>query len=329
MILRALALLCGVPLFLIGLLATVLAIGMVGDPAPQGGPPPIAAQVIVAILMVGVTAAGAALCWLGVRRRAPRRTAEASPAENPPAGQITDTFALPQETAVRLTAPAYALPTVAAATGSPVATIQPSATLHESFGHFQDQGDFHQQFRQQLDSLSPADDDDEPFRIGTTGQLVGKCGPNLSGQLHYYVIGGLVIAVGLAIMIWLQIDPGAANPVTAGKVGLWLGGGLILFGGAMIGLQLTRVPQVISLYDNRLEIASGDKLRTVRLDHIADLHLQEFYEHRFAPRTFAVTLHVNGDRSVTFSTALGGDADLIVRCLADIATNVEVRQFAG
>ena len=151
----------------------------------------------------------------------------------------------------------------------------------------------------------------------------------MSGRLHYYLVGGLVIAVGLAVMIGLQVAPGAADPATAGKVGVWLGGGLVLFGGVMIVLQVTRVPQIISLYDDRLEEESGSKLRSVPLDQIAGLQLQEFYEHRFAPQTFLVTVHVNGDRCLKFSTALGGDADLIVRCLADIASDVEVREFVA
>ena len=58
MILRAFALLIGIPLTLLGLLAVVTAVGMVGNPGPQGGPPPIAAQVIGVIIMAGVAATG-------------------------------------------------------------------------------------------------------------------------------------------------------------------------------------------------------------------------------------------------------------------------------
>jgi hypothetical protein len=151
----------------------------------------------------------------------------------------------------------------------------------------------------------------------------------MSGQLHYHFIGGLVIVVGFAVMIGLQVAPGAADPATASKVGFALGGGLVLFGGVMVALQLMRVPQIVLLYDDRLEEESGSTLRTIRLDQIVGLQLQEFYEHRFAPQTFLVTIRVNGQRNIKFSTALGGDANLIVRCLADIAPDVEVREFLG
>ena len=334
MILRALALLVGVPLLLIGLHATVIAVGMVGDPGPQGGQPPIAAQVITVVLMAGITITGAALFWLGVRKRSQRLAADTSSSGSHITTQEFDTVVRPRETAGGSTTSAYASPPlVAASNSSSVAIEQPSTTLHESLGYAQgyaqDQGDFDEQFREEVESSSPSDDGQESFQVGTTGRLIGKCGPKMSGQLHYYFVGGLVIAVGLAVMIGLQVAPGAADPATAGKVGLWLGGGLVLFGGAMIALQLTRVPQIISLYDDRLEEESGSKLRTVPLDQIASLQLQEFYEHRFAPQTFIVTVHVNGDRSLKFSTALGDDADLIVRCLADIAPDVEVREFVA
>ena len=67
------------------------------------------------------------------------------------------------------------------------------------------------------------------------------------------VVGGLVVVVGFAVMIGLQVAPGAADPATASKVGLGLGSGLVLFGGAIVALQLMRVPQIVSLYDDRLE----------------------------------------------------------------------------
>jgi hypothetical protein len=151
----------------------------------------------------------------------------------------------------------------------------------------------------------------------------------MSGQLHYHLVGGLVVVVGFAVMIGLQVAPGAADPATASKVGLGLGSGLVLFGGVIVALQLMRVPQIVSLYDDRLEEESGSKRRSIRLDQIIGLHLQEFYEHRFAPQTFLVTVRMNGERDLKFSTALGDDADLIVRCLADIAPDVEVREFLG
>ena len=245
MILRALALLVGVPLLLIGLLATVIAVGMVGDPGPQGGQPPIAAQVITVVLMAGITITGAALFWLGVRKRSQRLAADTSSSGSHITTQEFDTVVRPRETAGGSTTSAYASPPlVAASNSSSVAIEQPSTTLHESLGYAQgyaqDQGDFDEQFREEVESSSPSDDGQESFQVGTTGRLIGKCGPKMSGQLHYYFVGGLVIAVGLAVMIGLQVAPGAADPATAGKVGLWLGGGLVLFGGAMIALQLTR-----------------------------------------------------------------------------------------
>jgi hypothetical protein len=175
----------------------------------------------------------------------------------------------------------------------------------------------------------PALESNQPpvFQIGTSGQLIGKCGPKMSGQFHYYLIGGIVVAVGFAVMFGLRFAPGAADPESARSVGLWLGGGLALFGFVLIALQLMRVPQVITLYDDRLEEECGSTFRTIRLADISSLHLQEFYEHRFAPQTFLVTLNVNGQRKLKFSTALGGDADLIVSCLADIVPDVQVRDF--
>ena len=207
--------------------------------------------------------------------------------------------------------------------------MSPPADHDESFDYADGPGDFDEQLNVESESLSPVDDDHEAFQIGTTGRLIGKCGPKMSGQLHYYLVGGIVIVVGFAVMIGLQVAPGAADPATASKLGFGLGGGLVLFGGAIIALQLIRVPQIVSLYDDRLEEVSGSKLRTIRLDQVIGLHLQEFYEHRFAPQTFLVTVRVNGDRNLKFSTALGDDANLIVRCLADIAARCRSPRVLG
>ena len=340
MILRAFALLIGVPLTLLGLLAVAISVGMVGNPGPQGGPPPIAAQVIAVIIMAGVPATGVALCWLGLRKRSKPGTANTSTSaisHATPELATAINLASPELAAAQPRDPTAGLPTathtspcVAAAPSSPgLATMSPPADHDESSDYADGPGDYDQQFNEESESLSPVDDGQGAFQIGTTGRLIGKCGPKMSGQLHYHFVGGLVVVVGFAVMIGLQVAPGAADPATASKVGLGLGGGLILFGGAIIALQLMRVPQIISLYDDRLEEESGSKLRTIRLGQIVGLHLQEFYEHRFAPQTFLVTVRVNGQHNLKFSTALGDDASLIVRCLADIAPDVEVREFMG
>jgi hypothetical protein len=313
---------------------------MVGNPGPQGGPPPIAVQVIGVVIIAVVPGTGTVLCWLGLRKRSKPEFGDTAPTKLGQVGTPASatslatpqlaTAASRQDPTDGLLAAAHNLPRGAAAT-SPVAvaTMAPPADHGGFFDYDDTPGDYDERFSEESDSLAPADDGQETFQIGTTGRLIGKCGPKMSGQLHYHLVGGLVIVVGVALMIILHVAPGAADPATAGKVGLGLGGGLILFGGAMVALQLMRVPQIISLYDDRLEEESGSRLRSIRLDQIIGLRLQEFYEHRFAPQTFLVTVCVNCQRDLKFSTALGDDADLIVRCLADIAADVEVREFVG
>jgi hypothetical protein len=330
MILRAFALLIGVPLVLLGLLAVVIAVGMVGNPGPQGGPPPIAAQVIGVVIIAGVPATGAALCWLGLRKRSKPGIADTSASARSLATPELATAAPSQNPTDALPTAMHTSTCVAAAPSSAgLATMSPPADHDEAFDYADGPGDYDEQLNEETESLSLVDDGREAFRIGTTGRLIGKCGPKMSGQLHYHLVGGLVVVVGFAVMIGLQVAPGAADPATASKVGLGLGSGLVLFGGAIVALQLMRVPQIVSLYDDRLEEESGSKRRSIRLDQIIGLHLQEFYEHRFAPQTFLVTVRMNGERDLKFSTALGDDADLIVRCLADIAPDVEVREFLG
>lgn len=328
MILRTLALLIGIPIVLLGFLATVIAVGMVGNPGQQGGPALIAAQVIVVVLMAGVTMTGAMLCWFGVRKRT-ARVVEGAPA---PRQQTTaaelDTAAQQWESAGSATTPAIASQAVAAAvSSSSVAIAEPPAGQDDGFGDDHHFSECDVQPSYQVDMPIPHDDE-ATFHIGATGQLIGTCGPQMSGQLHYYLIGGLVIAAGLGMMIVLQFVHGAGDPATTSKIGLWGGGGLALFGGFLIALKLAETPQTISLYDDRLDVESGSRVRSIALDRITSLHLQEFYEHRFAPQTLLVTVNINGDRKLKFSTALGGDADLIVRCLADIAPDVVFREFA-
>jgi hypothetical protein len=292
--------------------------------------------VVGVFIISGVPAMGVLLCWLGVRTRSKPKIAvapaSASHIDTPELATVTSPQQSNDDLVVETSrvAETPSSPCAAAAPSSvAVATLTPPADFDQSLHYENGPEPSDIPSNGEFDSSALAGDGQETFQIGSTGQLIGKCGPKMSGQAHYHLIGGLVIVVGIAVMIGLNVAPGAADPATAGKIGLALGGGLILFGGAMIALQLTRAPQVIWLYDDRLEEESGSKRRTIPLEQIFGLRLQEFYEHRLAPQTFLATVRINGQRDLKFSTALGDDADLIVRCLADIAADVEVREFMG
>jgi hypothetical protein len=149
----------------------------------------------------------------------------------------------------------------------------------------------------------------------------------MSGQTHYYVIGAVELVLAFVVMFFAESIAKPGDEEMARKIGLVIGGLLGLKGFAMIAAQLLRTPQEIILYGDRIEEKRGEKIRKIPLDQIAAMKLQEFYEHRFAPQTYNVTLEVRGDSNLKFSTALGGDADKIVEYLAEIVPDVQVREF--
>ena len=68
-------------------------------------------------------------------------------------------------------------------------------------------------------------------------------------------------------------------------------------------------------------------MRRIELATIEHLRLQEWYEHRFAARTFNVKARIHGQRQLAFSTALRGEAERIIEYLASKIPQTEFVEF--
>ena len=72
---------------------------------------------------------------------------------------------------------------------------------------------------------------------------------------------------------------------------------------------------------------AGNHIRRIELTAIAHLRLQEWYEHRFAARTFNVKAQLYGQPELTFNTSLRGEGDRIVHYLAAKVEQTEFVEF--
>ncbi len=71
----------------------------------------------------------------------------------------------------------------------------------------------------------------------------------------------------------------------------------------------------------------GEQARRIELSAIQHLEVREFYEHRFAPRTFNVKARVQGQKQLVFSTELRGEGERIIECLASCIEQTEFIEF--
>ena len=97
----------------------------------------------------------------------------------------------------------------------------------------------------------------------------------------------------------------------------------------LAGWPLVASAQKICLYEGGLLEHLGSSVRHIRVEQIQHLRLQEWYEHRFAPRTIKLQARVNGQRDLSFSSALRGEAETIIAYLADRVSSVEQLPFPG
>ena len=320
MVLRILAFVLGTPIFLVGLLATYVAVDLMLNPAP-GKQHALAVHIIGIAIMVVPVVVGALLLkfsllpkkrsqQLNQSKTPPPQDVRPMPPEVQPTEQTEEqptdrTFeeveAFPPsrpESAVTVLSPATKK-AVPASRREPAFEFPSSATTRAS--------------------------------AAPTGQLLAECGPKKSGQTHYIVIGFLMIVLGcVAMAIPEKIVP-PKKPADAGMIrtaGLCFGGVITLFGLGMMAGPLFGPAQRIRLYDDKLVEEKGNRTREIGFDGIASVEIQEWYEHRFAPQTFKVKVKVSGQPDLAFSSALVGNSERIIRFLAEHSSDTQVTEFA-
>jgi hypothetical protein len=163
------------------------------------------------------------------------------------------------------------------------------------------------------------------------GRLIGRCGPEQDGQLHYVVMGViLLVFAGLCFIApWTFMKPKPGDEQMIQIVSLLATAVCALFGVVLTFGPLMARAQTILLFEGGLLEHVGSKSRLIQVEEIQHLRLQEFYEHRFAPRTFNLQARVPGQRDLKFSSSLRGDGEKIVAYLADHVANVEMVPFMG
>jgi hypothetical protein len=254
--LRTLAVLAGLPLFLIGGLSVAVCCAMPVQPGAAG----VIAHGIVLAIVGGIALLGALLLWFGIRGRVPRLWRSAAPRQD--------------------FAPA--------------------------------------------DSTSAA-----PPELADFGAFIAQCGPLQAGLTNYLIFGAamLVFAVlcFLAPSTFLVPKPADAAWVSGC---CWVFGGIsLLFGLGMMWHPLFGQNKTILLYERGLIERVGGTSFAISLDEIEVLRVQEWYDHRFAPRTFNVRAKIRGNRELSFSSALRGESDRIIAYLADHVARTEMVPF--
>jgi hypothetical protein len=119
-----------------------------------------------------------------------------------------------------------------------------------------------------------------------------------------------VVAPGRFIEI--KIDPALAAKLALLPAGIGVAAAILYLWSPLFG-----APQAIELYERGIVERLGKRIRRIDLEAIEHLRLQEWYEHRFADRTFNVQAQVHGQPKLAFNTALRGEAERIIGYLAD------------
>ena len=145
--------------------------------------------------------------------------------------------------------------------------------------------------------------------------------------MYCYVSAGVYLLLALLCIlapgfIELRIDPAQATRIALIPAGMG-----VAFAILHLWTPLFGAPQTIELYERGLVERLGTKVRRIDLATIEHLRVQEWYEHRFAARTFNVKARVLGQRPLAFNTALRGDAECITEYLASQIAETEFVEF--
>jgi hypothetical protein len=156
------------------------------------------------------------------------------------------------------------------------------------------------------------------------GQFIARCGPERNGLRYHYVSAGIYLAIGLGFTISLPFMELAIQPGLGVVIPTALG-----VAAAMLHLwtPFFGKPQTIELHEFGIVERLGDQSRRIEIATIEHLQVREFYEHRFADRTFLVKARIPGQRQLEFTTALRGDGELIVDYLASEVPRTEFVEF--
>lgn len=175
----------------------------------------------------------------------------------------------------------------------------------------------------------PETDNASPPEMPDFGAFITRCGPRQDGLTNYVVFGiGMLLFAILCFMApstFLVPKPGDESMI---RTVSWITGGLsVLFGLGMLWKPLFGQNQVIFLYERGLVERVGAVSYRIAIDAIEQLRVQEWYDHRFAPRTFNVRAKVKDQRELSFSSALRGESERIIAYLAERVRQTEMVPF--
>lgn len=163
------------------------------------------------------------------------------------------------------------------------------------------------------------------------GQFIARCGPELNGLTYNYVSAGVYFSLAIACIIAphfmeLAIDKGLAVMTSFIPAAFCLGAVLLHLWTPFFGTK-----QTIELYEFGIVERLGEQERRIESATIEHLRVQEWFEHRFADRTYNVKARIQGQPNLEFSTALRGQGDEIVDYLASsiLGDRVEFVEFVA
>jgi hypothetical protein len=310
---RAILICVGAAFVLFGGLFVAACIGTLAQGAnnPAAAKVGVTVQVITTVIFSLVAIAGVFMIWLGVQRGAAASNSRIEAAN----------VAFVQTQAAKPTpVPAAAL--VAVGAGDRFGTDDPSEL--EPWRHDDTEDDIELDPRDapyaaRLEASRGSRPADAQF-----GEFIAGCGPEVNGLLYNYASAGIYLALGLGGTIALPFMELAIRPGLGVVIPAVLGLAAALL---HVWKPLFGAPQSIELYERGIVERLGQQVRHIELSAIEHLEVREWYEHRFANRTFLIKARLNGQQQLSFSTALRGDGDAIVDFLMSTIPQTEFVEF--
>jgi hypothetical protein len=307
-LLRTIAVVVGLVFLVFGGLFVAACVGLIGKgpDAPAAEKVGMAVQVVATLFFGLVALCGGVLIWLGLRRgnRPAEVVANPAPCERSvsPAEPLEPVAVCREETTIaeEPLEPVWMRreeAAIAVAEPEPIVATMPAPS------------------RRPVSGAGP-------------GQFIARCGPEKDGETYNYVSAAVYLAIAVLCIIApgrffeLKIDPALAAKLALVPAGLCLGAALLYLWSPLFG-----APQTIELYENSLVERLGKKVRSIELAAIERLRVREWYEHRFAARTFTVEAQVHGQPQLRFNSALRGEAERIIEYLASCVPQTEFVEF--
>ncbi|MEL6107636.1 MAG: hypothetical protein AAFU85_16480 [Planctomycetota bacterium] len=162
------------------------------------------------------------------------------------------------------------------------------------------------------------------------GALSAQCGPAAKQKdTPYFSIGTLVMAVLSFIAPFTFLTPKPGDETAIITFSMCFGVFFLLLFAVITLVALLEKPAVIFAYEKGVVIRSGDDDRQLGFTDIKEARVNQWFENRFAPEQFNISLVGNDGKTLRICVDSNDDSVTIIDIIKESVESFEYHPFSG